>query len=387
MMPPRQHIAAVFLLIAAYTLTGCGPGAPPAGGASGAAGSSGGAAASSQATAAASAAGSPAFQSLLEAARTEASTGTLSLSITEPNQESTYRALMEAFNKRFGLNVRYQWQAHQQDYYTRLVTEAGAGRPTPDVLSGSAPNLLTLDNIGLLESYDWVGTFEQQLPAIGDPVERVLSSLKGKALAQFDTIYVIMYNTQLVAADQVPRTIDQMYAPRWDRKFVVNRSGGPLDTLGVAIGQDRALDIAAKLKANNAIFAAGTPGVVSAIASGQAALGIGNVAGSEKERAKGAPVEWLPLTDYIPILQQDLSVLKTARNPNLAKLFAAWMVTEGMSVQYQLEFMGRATDRGTPTFSRLQELAPNARYVEVKTDEDAEVRQSLSAAMTRLFVQ
>ena len=54
------------------------------------------------------------------------------MSITQPNQTATHEALFEAFNKRFGLNARYEWQVHQQDYYTRVITEgeAGAARPT-----------------------------------------------------------------------------------------------------------------------------------------------------------------------------------------------------------------------------------------------------------------
>ncbi|HEY7060759.1 MAG TPA: extracellular solute-binding protein [Chloroflexota bacterium] len=394
-------VTALALLLAACGAPAAGPsGAAPSaakpasgGTASGGATSSGapsGAAPSAAATSgggAATAGASSEFQKVLDAAKQEASDGTLFVSITQPNQASTYDALFAEFNKRFGLNVRHEWQSHQQDYYTRVIAEAQAGRRTPDVISGGLDSMVTLDDAGLLESYDWMGVFGQELPGIADPVDRTLSTLRGKSLAHFDVIYTIVYNTSALQASQLPRMLNDIADPQWDRKFAINFSGGPIDTIGIAIGYDPAMDLARKVKANRPLFKRGAPGVVASVASGEAPLGFGYTTGADVEKAKGAPIDWMPLQDYLPILQQNVTVLKSAQHPNLARLFAAWLVSEAMPLQEKLEYMGRATARGTPTWERLQQLAPNTKIVEGRTPEEIDLRLRLTDEMTKLMAQ
>ena len=389
-MKYRTAHATVIAVGLAILLVACGA---PAGGSSGAAPAKPGASGGTAAPAAQSGSAPPAkpasaeFQRLLDAARREAAEGPLFVSITQPNQPATYDALFAEFNKRFGLNVRHEWQSHQQDYYTRVIAEAQAGRRTPDVMSGGLDSIVTLDEAGMLESFDWPGVFGQELPGIADPYERTLSTLRGKSLAHFDVVYTMVYNSSMVQANQVPRTLEEMVNPQWDRKLAINFSGGPIDTLGIAIGREAAVDLAQKVKANRPLFKRGAPGVVAAVVAGEAPIGFGYTTGADVEKAKGAPVDWLPLRDYMPILQQNVTVLKSAQRPNLARLFAAWTVSEGMAIQEKLEYMGRATARGTPTWERLQQLSPNARIVEGRTPEDIALRQSLTDEITKLMAQ
>jgi iron(III) transport system substrate-binding protein len=394
-MKYRTAHASIIAIGLAILLVACGA---PAGGSSGAAPAkpaasapaSGGTAAAPASQSGSAPAPKPAsaeFQRVLDAARREAAEGPLFVSITQPNQPATYDALFAEFNKRFGLNVRHEWQSHQQDYYTRVIAEAQAGRRTPDVMSGGLDSIVTLDEAGMLESFDWPGVFGQELPGIADPYERTLSTLRGKSLAHFDVVYTMVYNSSMVQANQVPRTLEEMVNSQWDRKLAINFSGGPIDTLGIAIGREAAVDLAQKVKTNRPLFKRGAPGVVAAVVAGEAPIGFGYTTGADVEKAKGAPVDWLPLRDYVPILQQNVTVLKSAQRPNLARLFAAWTVSEGMAIQEKLEYMGRATARGTPTWERLQQLSPNARIVEGRTPEDIALRQSLTDEITKLMAQ
>src|SRR5262245_52885468 len=251
-MKLASHLS-ILAVAVALLLAACG--APTAGSAGSAAAPGGAPAGGGAASSGSSATGAPAaasseFQRVLEAAKKEAADGPLFVSITQPNQAGTYDALFAEFNKRFGLNVRHEWQSHQQDYYTRVIAEAQAGRRTPDVISGGLDSMVTLNDAGLLESYDWLGVFGQELPGIADPYERTLSTLRGKSLAHFDVIYTIVYNTSALQANQVPRVLDDIANPQWDRKFAINFSGGPIDTIGIAIGYDPAMDLARKVKAN-----------------------------------------------------------------------------------------------------------------------------------------
>jgi len=86
---------------------------------------------------AASPAGSAEWSALLEGAKKEAGEGPLSLAILQPNQATTYQALIKAFNQRFGLSATYEWQPLDSNYYVRVIAEFQAGRRTPDILTTS----------------------------------------------------------------------------------------------------------------------------------------------------------------------------------------------------------------------------------------------------------
>lgn len=324
---------------------------------------------------------------LVTAAKKEAAAGAFFVSITQPNQDATYRALFDAFGKRFGINVKYEWQSHHQDYYVRVIAEAEAGRRTPDVISGSPANMLALEKAGLLEKFDWVKVFGKEMPGVVDAVERTIPALHGMSLAHFDVIYTMVYNSKLISAAAVPRTLEDLLDSKWQRKLAVNSGGSPFTTLGIAIGRERALEIASKLKANRPVFKRGAPGVVAAVAVGEAPLGYGYTTGAEVEKAKGAPIDWLPMNDYVPVLQQNMTVLKSAKQPSLATLFVAWVVSEGMDLQEKLEFMGRVTARGTRTWQRLNDMSPNAQIVEEKTAKEAALRGELTKEITKIFTQ
>jgi iron(III) transport system substrate-binding protein len=327
------------------------------------------------------------FGQMINAAKKEAAEGVFFVSITQPNQDRTYAALFDAFKKQFNINLEYEWQAHQQDYYVRVIAEAGAGRRTPDVISGSPANMLALDKAGVLETYDWNKVFGKEMPRVTDAVERTIPTLRGKSLAHFDVIYTIVYNSKLISAAEVPRTLDELLDSKWQRKLVVNSQGSPFTTLGIALGREPVLEMVRKVKANRPVLKPGAPGVVAAVAVGEAPLGFGYTTGAEVEKAKGAPIDWLPLKDYIPVLQQNLTVLKTAQRPNLARLFAAWAVSNGMDLQERLEFMGRATARGTRTWQRLNDMSPKAQIVEEKTAEETALRGQLTKEITKIFTQ
>jgi iron(III) transport system substrate-binding protein len=327
------------------------------------------------------------FQQLLEAARKEAAEGPLFIAIAQPNQDPTHRALFDAFNNRFALSASFEWQVQQQTYFTKVVADAQAGQRTPDVITGPLDTVTYFDEAGLLQSYDWEGVVGQELPGIKEVVERSAPTVRGKGLPHFDVIYTLVYNSSLTSEARIPRTLEELVDPQWDRKLAINPLGSPLDTLGIVVGRENILDIARKLKANRPVFKPSAPAIVGAVVSGEAPLGFGYTTGADLEKSRGAPVEWVPLRDYIPILVPNVMVLKSAQRPNLGRLFAAWLVTEGMPLQEKMEFMGRADARGTPTWERINRFSPQAKIVEVKTVEDGELRTSLAEDITKVFSQ
>jgi iron(III) transport system substrate-binding protein len=334
--------------------------------------------AASPATAQAKPAASPAakagvdFQRVLEAAKQEASQGPLLLWVNTPNEESTHRALFEAFNKRFGLNAQYEWlPLHATEGNPRVIAEAQAGRPGPDVVYASAGNMKPVDDAGLIEPFDWVGVFGNELPGIKESDARMVEGLRGKGLAHWDVIYAVMFNKDQITVDKVPNTIESLADPQWKGKLAINAAGAaPFDVLSLELGEDRIIELVRKMVDNGAVMKRGSPAVVASVVQGEAPLGIGFTSAIETEKKKGAPVDWKPFDKYIPVLPLNLYVPKTSQRPNLGRLFTAWLVTEGIRLEEEREFISRATDPGALASKRISELAPQAKVIEPKTPAD-----------------
>ena len=115
--------------------------------------------------------------------------------------------------------------------------------------------------------------------------------------------------------------------PKWRGNMLVEDRLYTLGYLGLAWGQARVLEYAAKLKDQQPKFVRGAQNVVQGIASGQAAIGLGahdylflNF------KNKGAPVELVP-TDVIGVDLTGVVMIKGGPHPNAAKLWAGWITS------------------------------------------------------------
>jgi iron(III) transport system substrate-binding protein len=328
-----------------------------------------------------------AYQKLLDAAKQEAAQGSLVLWVNTPNEEATHRALFEAFNQRVGLSAKYEWlPLHATEGNPRLIAEAKAGRSGVDIVYASAGNMKPVDDAGLIDSFDWVGVFGSQLPGIKEAHDRVTEGLQGKGLAHWDVIYAVMFNTEQTPADKVPTSLDALYDPKWQSKIAINAAGAaPFDTLSLDLGEQPTLDLVRKIGANRALLKQGSPAVVGAVTQGEAPLGIGFTSAIETAKQKGAPVDWKPFDRYTPVLPLYLYVPKTAAHPNLARLFTAWVVTEGIRIEEQREFISRGSDPGALASKRIKEMAPQAKLIEPRTLADVDKANAITEKITALL--
>src|SRR6187397_1524863 len=90
---------------------------------------------------------SPTFAQVLEGARKE---GALIVWASSPGEQQTYRALFEAFNKRFGLNTKAQFLGiNATRGRSRVMAEAGANAVSVDVMGGeSADGVMLMSKAG-----------------------------------------------------------------------------------------------------------------------------------------------------------------------------------------------------------------------------------------------
>jgi iron(III) transport system substrate-binding protein len=303
------------------------------------------------------------FQSFLEAAKKD---GELSIWSNTPEEE-TMPKLLEAFNSRFGLSIKvHQVPMGSRDFTTRVLAGAQAGRTEVDLGQGATDINFILDEKSLLEDFNWVGVFGQQFPEIKRRVERVIPPFRGKVLDYWHLAYCIVYRTDRIKETDVPRTWEGLADPKWRGQLVVNQEGSPFHHIAPFWGMERALELVRKLKANQPIFAKGSRGTVVAVESGEASMGITTIGQAEFRRQKGVPLDWLTPSE-IPIEIEHLIIPKGTPHPNLARLWAAWITTEGRPLFEKLTMNGLAwPEEDSFLARRLKQYGTKYRFIETR---------------------
>jgi len=329
------------------------------------------------------------FQELLNAARKEAASGPFVVYASNPREEKTRQALFDAFKKKYNMpNFKFEWlELHPSVAVPRTITEIKAGKQGPTVLMSSASTLLDLDRAGDLESFDWVGNFSSEFPDIKEAaVDRVPAELKGKWVVIYDATRSWVFNTQQMKVSDVPDNIETVADPKWARKFAMNASGGsPFDLFSLVWGEERALNTVKKLIANRPIYKKGTPAVNNAVAAGEAPLGFGSIHESERLKIQGAPIDWKTYGEYIPVLSQGYSVTKKTSQPNLGRLFIAWLAMDGMKIYEEMEVTTRVTRKESPLYKLIKQRAPNAKVLEPTNEKEFKAFDAVNEKLDKLF--
>ena len=121
------------------------------------------------------------------------------------------RPLSEAFVKKHRIKVML-WRASGEKVAQRVLAEARAGRHEVDVVETDGAQ------IEILHREKQLAPFES--PSIRDVPPEILPAHRGYVPSRL-TLYVLAYNTQRVAPADVPRTYDDLLAPRWAGRFAV----------------------------------------------------------------------------------------------------------------------------------------------------------------------
>lgn len=314
-------------------------------------------------------------QKLIDGAKAE---GKLVIWLTSPAIPQTQAAVVEAFNKRYGLSIQYEWLAlHPSRSLPRLVTEAKSGRVDADVVgSFTYDDMLVLKEANLLKPYPWVDVFASDLTKIKEPTDRLIPELRNLGLAFFDQVFLLAWNKNQIKEAELPRKLADLTDPKWKGRFVTNATYGlPLDTLSITLGNDGALALARKLVDNRPVLTRGTPAVSEAITAGQAPVGVSSFFNADRAKRVGQPQEFRLFEDYVPVMPLHIAVPEGAPHPNAARLFSAWLVTEGVAIMDKMESGGRVTDPESALGKLVEQRSSGAKLV--MPQNEAEVRAIL----------
>jgi ABC-type Fe3+ transport system substrate-binding protein len=310
----------------ALLLTACAPaGGPQAGSAR----TSGGATTSAAAPATAPQA-LPALQALVDGARQE---GSLDLVWSESvlGGSEGARKLQELINKQHGLNLTFNFTPGPAGPVTgaRILQEVTAGRPShTDVHVISVyPELKDA-----FEPVDW----REYVPGLTDEV----MFFDKRAVAWGTLLPGITYNTQLVSPDRAPRSLADLVTPEWQGKYALPPYvvGRGVYALPEFLGYDQWFPFWRMfVRESGGLMRCGESEHVLSGEFAAFAIDCGDTDARSRQRL-GQPLGHVIPAEGSVIRYWLAGVPLTARHPNAAKLFLAYLLSrEGQDFVWQAD--------------------------------------------------
>ena len=234
------------------------------------------------------------------------------------------RPLAEAFEKKHGIKVNL-FRASGEKLVQRVVTEARGNRHEVDVVETDGAQMEILFREKQLLPF--------HTPSLRDIPPGILPGHGGYVPTRV-SLYVMAYNTRLVAPNEVPATYEDLLKPRWTGKFALEANDVAwFAAVTRAMGEDRGLAYFRRLAAMKPNMRSGHTLMVELVAAGEIEVALdAHVQGVARLKAKGAPIDWKPLQ---PAFGQPSSVGVAARapHPHAALLFADFILSaEGQEI-------------------------------------------------------
>jgi iron(III) transport system substrate-binding protein len=222
------------------------------------------------------------------------------------------------------VDARYNYAPTDQ-LLAKVSAEFRAGKLQADVIQIGGVLAEVLKRQGVMGNY-----VSPELKAIPDDFKDP-EGLWGSAYIQTN---VIGYNTRLVNREDIPKSYEELLDPKWMGKLGMARNEVKwfIAQLGI-MGEKKGLEFMRKLSKQQIKFFPTKTVVGVMLAAGEISIAVNALAdGLEKEKAKGAPVEWVAVnpvhTTILPIF-----VAKGAAHPNAAKLLVDFVLSkEGQTV-------------------------------------------------------
>ena len=280
----------------------------------------------------------------------------LVLYTSQPNEDA--QATVDAFEAA-NPGVEVEWvREGTTKIMAKLMAEIEAGNPVADVL-------LIADTVTM-----------QRLKEAGH-----LMPYKSPEAAAYDASLFdgegAYYSTKMITTGIIYNASASMKPTGWQDLAKPEAKGlvtmpSPL-TSGAALIHAQTLagigglgwDYYKALAENGATAAGGNGGVLKAVATGEKAYGMVVDFMAIRERAKGAPVEFVFPAEGVSAVTEPVAVLKTARNPETAKKFVDFLLSEeGQQVAVKMGYIpardGMALPAGFPARETIKVLPVDA---------------------------
>ncbi len=240
------------------------------------------------------------------------------------------KVVVDRFHKKYPEITPTLYRSGGGALMNKVLTEARTGRYAFDVVGGRGEMIQAFKEKNLVASYH-------------SPETRTIDPDLFDKDGYWYTYYVVPtalgYNTNLVKKDEVPRTYEALLDPKWKGKKISmdNEAYLLLQGLISAWGREKAIDYMKKLAAQDPVLSRGNTVRVTTTGAGEYPVVIAYAHAIEREKFKGAPIEWVALEPAVVEIDP-LMVGSKAPHPNAARLFLDFLLSkEGqeMLVEFQ----------------------------------------------------
>jgi iron(III) transport system substrate-binding protein len=273
-------------------------------------------------------------QRLIAGAKKE---GGLTLYSSGPIEDTT--AITYAFEKKYGVPVRL-WRGSSEDILRRAMAEARGSRYEVDVAETAGPEMEALGREKLMQAIE-SPVFAELIPQAATPRRAwVMSRL---------SVFATGINTNLVKADDAPRSYEDLADPKWKGKLGIEADdAGWFLTVLANMGESDGLKLFRTIVGRNGMsIRKGHTLLANLVAAGEVPLAL-TVYGYRIEAMKkaGAPISGVILPPAVA-LPTGIAVFRRAPHPNAAVLFVDFVLSDGQRI---------LADRGNvPTNARVKE--------------------------------
>ena len=246
------------------------------------------------------------------------------------------KVITDAFMKRFpGIKANY-WQGRNPEIVTRALTEFQGGQSSFDVvLSDNAPPVIRA--AGAIMNYN---TVQRDVLYLHDPTMPTVS-LQVQALA---------FNTKKIKPAELPKSWEEVANPKYKSLVALDdpMRAGPLSSMLAGLktqwkDDERLSRFIRNLKALNVPVHKRTSAMFRLVISGEYAICMPALLHDVMEEMhKGTPVDYVKTVPPV-VFPRQAGIYIKAPNPNAAKLFAEWMISE--EGQKTIDSIGRETAR------------------------------------------
>ncbi len=278
------------------------------------------------------------------------------------------KPIKQAFEKKYPyVQVEYH-RADSEALAQRMLAEYQAKRYDVDVLDGTS-TIVMLKKAGYIQRFS--------TPQLRDYPAR-LKEPQGYWAVPNLYFMTLGYNTKLVAANEVPKSLSDLLNPKWKGKMVWNTSGGSgapvfLGNTLITLGEQKGMAYLKQLTAQNvAKSTASARAVMDMVVAGEYAIGI-NMFNYHAviSRAAGAPVDWQAI-EPVPALVKTLGLAKNAPHPHASMLFIDFLLSkDGQKILQEADYLPAHPDvpakvadlkAGGGKFSKFNFIAPELLY-------------------------
>ena len=202
----------------------------------------------------------------------------------------------------------------------KVLTEARAGRFAFDVVGGRGEMILAFKEKDLIASYRSPET---------KMIDPDLFDKEGYWYTYYVVPNALGYNTKLVKKEEIPMTYEALLDPKWKgRKISMdNEAYLILQGLAAAWGREKTVSYMKLLAAQDPVLSRGNTERVTMTGAGEYPLVIAYAHTVEREKFKGAPIDWVALEPAVVEIDP-LMIGSKAPNPNAARLFLDFLLSK-----------------------------------------------------------